>query len=136
MIIFISCTKKKQDHPCKARDMYMPSQWFKGAWNYAQTLNPNEVYILSAKYGVLHPDDQITPYEKSLISARDTEIRNWSIMVADQIKRRQIDRTQKTVFLCGKNYRKYIQNLFPDHIAPCKHLGIGEQIKFFKEKTK
>ena len=30
MIIFISCTKKKQDHPCKAKEMYQASQWFRG----------------------------------------------------------------------------------------------------------
>lgn len=46
-----------------------------------------------------------------------------------------IDRTQMAIFLCGKNYRKYIQNLFKRHVAPVAHLGIGQQMKFYKEHT-
>jgi len=57
-------------------------------------------------------------------------------MVADQIKNAGINRTQKAIFLCGKNYRKYIKNLFKDNSAPCSHLGIGKQMQFFKEHTK
>jgi hypothetical protein len=136
MIIFISCTKKKQDHPCKAKEMYQASQWFRGGWKYAESLHPDEIYILSAKYGLLRPDNIISPYEQTLNAAKDAEIRKWSIMVADQIKKAGINRTQKAIFLCGKNYRKYIKNLFKDNSAPCSNLGIGKQMQFFKEHTK
>lgn len=136
MIIFISCTKKKQDHPCKAQEMYQASQWFKGGWKYAKSLHPDAIYILSAKYGLLRPDDMISPYEQTLNAARDADIRKWSMMVANQIQKAGIDRSQETIFLCGTNYRKYIKNLFKNHSAPCSHLGIGKQMQFFKEHTK
>lgn len=136
MIVFIACTKKKQDHPCKAKEMYRPSALFTAGWRYAESLNPDTIYILSAKYGLLNPETIITPYEKTLISAKDAQIRQWSIMVADQIKKAGIDRSDHAVFLCGKPYRKYIKNLFPNHSAPVSHLGIGKQIKFYKENTK
>lgn len=136
MIVFISCTKKKQNHPCSAKDMYSASQWFKLAYSYAESLKPNEIYILSAKYGLLHTDSKIEPYEKTLITEKDKQIRLWSKMVAEQIQRERIDRNQTAIFLCGKNYRKYIQHLFQKSHAPCSHLGIGKQLQFFKENTR
>ena len=136
MIIFIACTKKKQDHPCKAKEMYRPSQLFRGGWKYAESLKPDAIYILSAKYGLLNPETIIEPYEKTLITEKDAQIRRWSIMVANQIKKEGINRMDHAVFLCGKPYRKYIQNLFPNHSAPVSHLGIGKQMQFYKEHTK
>lgn len=136
MIVFIARTKKKQDHPCKAKEMYRPSQLFRGGWKYAESLKPDAIYILSAKYGLLNPETIIEPYEKTLIMEKDAQIRRWSIMVANQIKKEGINRMDHAVFLCGKPYRKYIQNLFPNHSAPVSHLGIGKQMQFYKEHTK
>ena len=136
MIVFISCTKKKQEHPCKAKEMYQASQWFRGGWKYAESLHPDEIYILSAKYGLLKPDDIISPYEQTLNAAKDAQIRKWSIMVAGQIQKAGINRSQKAIFLCGKNYRKYIKNLFKNHSAPCSHMGIGKQMQFFNSEVK
>ena len=135
MIIFISCTKTKAKEICKAKDMYSPSQWFRLAYRYAKSLKPSAIYILSAKYGLLSPDDEIKPYEKTLVSEKDAEIRKWSLMVAKQIKAKVANREEAVVFLCGKNYRKYIQNLFPKHTAPVSHYGIGKQMQFFKNNT-
>lgn len=136
MIIFLSCTKKKMDRKCKASEMYSPSQWFRGGYKYAKSLKPDKIYILSAKYGLLEEDDIIEPYEKTLVSARDKEIKRWSLMVARQIQEKQIDTRQQAVFLCGKNYRKYISRLFPNNVAPLEHLGIGKQMAYFKGNTK
>ena len=107
-----------------------------GGWKYAESLHPDEIYILSAKYGLLRPDDIISPYEQTLNAAKDAQIRKWSIMVAGQIQKAGIDRSQKTIFLCGKNYRKYIKNLFKNHSAPCSHMGIGKQMQFFNSEVK
>ena len=107
-----------------------------GGWKYAESLHPDEIYILSAKYGLLRPDDLISPYEQTLNAAKDAQIRKWSIMIADQIRKAGIDRTQQAIFLCGKNYRKYIRNLFKNSSAPCSHMGIGKQIQFFNMEVK
>lgn len=136
MVVFLACTKKKQGNPCKAKEIYRASQLFRGGWSYAESLHPDEIWILSAKYGLLHPDMIIAPYNKTLIKERDAEVRRWSMMVAKQIEHAGINRRQKAIFLCGKPYRKYIQNLFPDHETPCEHMGIGKQMQFFKEKAR
>lgn len=133
MIIFISCTKRKLNNKCEAKDMYSASTWFRYAYKYAKSLNPAHIYILSAKYGLLGEHDIITPYEKTLHGAKEKDIKQWSLKVAGQIKQRNINTNEKAVFLCGKNYRKYIKNLFTEYEEPTAHLGIGKQVKYFKE---
>lgn len=139
MIIFIACTKKKQSYPCKAKEMYSPSALFRGGYQYAKSLNPDAIYILSAKYGLLHPDKVIDPYEKTLVSAKTAEVKAWSVMVYRQlfheVKQGRISFNDKAIFLCGKPYRKYIESLFKHHEAPLAHLGIGKQLKFYKEHS-
>lgn len=139
MIIFIACTKQKKIHPCRAREMYTPSALFRGGYKYALSLRPDSIYILSAKYGLLHPETIIEPYEKTLISAKTVEVKKWSAMVYKQllneVKQGRISFNDKAVFLCGKPYRKYIECLFKSHEAPLSHLGIGQQLKFYKENT-
>lgn len=136
MIIFISCTKKKKDHKCTAREMYSASAWFRGAYSYAITLNPSKIYILSAKYGLLEPTDVIEPYEKSLITEKDKEIRNWSRMVFAQMEKKQINKGEEAIFICGKNYRKYLRNYFTKSSAPFEHMAIGQQLSFFNKKVR
>jgi cytoplasmic iron level regulating protein YaaA (DUF328/UPF0246 family) len=134
MIVFISCTKKKANASCKAKDMYSESQWFRLALQYAMQLNPTHIYILSAKYGLLELDDVICPYEKTLIHQNDKEVKKWSKMVIEQIKKKNINQRDTAVFLCGKPYRKYLKSCFVNPIAPCEYLRFGKQMAFFKKE--
>ena len=61
MNVFITCTSEKASHRCKAKDMYT-SALFQKCWEYAQTLNPDKIYILSAKHHLLNPNTEINPY--------------------------------------------------------------------------
>ena len=122
MIVFISCTKKKQDYPCKAREMYSASQWFRGGWKYAETLKPSKIYILSAKYGLLDPETTITPYNRTLSGAKINEVKRWSKMVAKQMKQAGVNFNEQAVFICGKKYREYIKAMFKNYVVPCQHL--------------
>jgi len=63
----VSCASSKQDYPCKASEMYSASDFFRKAYSYA-TKNYDFVAILSAKYGLLFPDDKIEPYDLTLKS--------------------------------------------------------------------
>lgn len=106
-----------------------------GGYEYAKKLNPRKIYILSAKYGLLEEGDIIGPYNQSLIKEKDAEIRKWSMMVLRQIIKKNIPQNEKVIFLCGKNYRKYLQRYFINSTAPLSHMGIGKQLAFFKKEV-
>lgn len=131
MIVFLSCVKQKRSKPCAARDMYT-SDLFKKSLAYALQLKPREVYILSAKYGLLELDEKIEPYEQTLNKMRDHERKAWAYRVCKQCEEKGISYGEKAVFLCGNNYRKYLMRKFTNAIAPLGNLPIGKQLAFYK----
>ena len=66
-IVLISCVKKKASQPRPARELYI-SDLFRKSLKYAQSLSPDAIYILSAKYGLLSLDTVIEPYDVTLKS--------------------------------------------------------------------
>lgn len=135
MIVFLSCVKNKALNDCKAQDMYV-SDLFKKSLKYAKSLNPRKIYILSAKYGVLELDEIISPYELTLNTMTERERKIWAYKVIKQCEAKGVDFTEKTIFLCGYNYRKYVIQKFKNAEAPLGNLGIGKQLAFYKNNTK
>lgn len=133
MIVFISCVKKKSDKPSKARYLYT-SPLFKKMLAYAESLNPSKIYILSAKYGVVSPDDVISPYEATLGNMNVRARKTWARKVLTQLKNDNVDFGDKAVFLCGKRYREYIMPFFRDSTAPLARMGIGKQLKYLSDR--
>jgi len=52
----ISCTKSKRNYSCPAKEMYSASELFRKAYDNC-IKNYDHVAILSAKYGLLLPDE-------------------------------------------------------------------------------
>lgn len=70
-MIVIACARRKLDHAAPARELYVGST-FRLASDAA--IAQGEPWaILSARYGLLSPDDTIAPYEQTLRTRRDVE---------------------------------------------------------------
>lgn len=135
MIVFIGCGKKKNTHTCEAKDMYLGS-YFSTCLEYAKTLtNEENIYILSAKYGVLKLNDIISPYDVTLNKATKKEYEVWKNKVLNQLKELNITSDIPVTFLCGKNYYKELLSYFKDINIPLKDfIGMGYQISFMKKE--
>lgn len=62
-VTLIQCTNSKRDEKAKARDLYDESNLFRSMRDYANAKN-NEWYILSAKHGLVHPTQELHPYDE------------------------------------------------------------------------
>lgn len=127
----ISCTKSKQKHPCKASEMYQASDLFRKAYFYA-TKNYDFVAILSAKYGLLFPDDKIKPYDLTLNDMNSEQRKRWTEKVFNQMKSRlKLEDFGEVFFHAGKKYRERLipklENLGINCESPLENLGIGKQ---------
>ncbi len=136
----VSCTKKKQTHPCKAYEMYSASELFSKAYAYAKE-NYNQVVILSAKYGLLFPEDRIEPYDLTLKSMKAPEVKEWSEMVFKQMQKHlSLKEISIICFHAGSKYRKYLipqlQALGIECKVPLAKLGIGKQLKWYNTQTR
>ena len=133
-IVLISCVSQKLLHRAKAKDLYV-STLFKLNLKYANKLNPDDIYVLSAEYGLLDLEQEINPYEKTLNNMRANEVKQWASQVIEQIRNiGAVDETEFT-FLAGEKYRKYLLPHLNNVQIPLKGLRIGEQLQRLKELT-
>ena len=133
MNVFIGCVKSKKNKPSKASELYI-SNLFKYSFRYALSLTKRDkIFILSAKYGLVKPDDIIQPYELTLNNTNKRQRQEWAYKVYKQLVREGIDFDEEAIFLCGKKYREFIATKFTNAKTPLKNLGLGEQLKFYKE---
>ena len=64
-IALISCTSRKKAYKCPARDLYSESPRFRLAYALAKLVADN-IFILSAKYGLVPEHMIIEPYNETL----------------------------------------------------------------------
>ena len=131
-IILISCVSKKLPHKSKARDLYI-SALFKKNLQFAQKLNPDQTFVLSAKYGLVRLDDEIEPYDLTLNTMSTAEIRLWANGVLRQLAEVSDLQQDHFIFLAGDKYRKYLLPRLKNVEIPLQGLRIGEQLHRLSE---
>ncbi len=64
-IVLISCVSQKLPQRAKVKDLYI-STLFKFNLKYAEKLKPDDIFVLSAKHGLLPLEKEIEPYNETL----------------------------------------------------------------------
>jgi len=133
-IALVSCVSQKRSRPAPAQDLYI-SDLFRKASAYA-CLVADQWYILSAKYGLVPPDEIINPYNVTLKQLPAAERRAWASRVVADL-RRVLKPGDHVVFLAGEAYRAglidAIRALGCTVEIPMEGLGIGQQLHWLKE---
>lgn len=133
-IVLISCVSQKLPHQAKAKELYI-STLFKLKLKYASSLHPDEIYVLSAKHGLLELDHEIEPYEQTLNNMRTAKIKEWANNTLQQLRSVVSLEEAEFIFLVGDKYRKYLLPHIRNAAIPLKGLRIGEQLQRLKELT-
>ena len=130
----ISCVSKKLDKKSTAENLYI-SSLFKKNLTYAKSLNPSEIYILSAEHGLLKLTDEIEPYDKTLNNMRSNEIKEWSKKVIYELKSLTDLEKDEFTFLAGEKYRKFLIPEMSNVKIPMKGLKIGKQLQWLTKQN-
>ena len=134
-VVLISCVSKKLHHKSKAQDLYV-SPLFKKNLQYAKSLNSDNIFILSAKYGLLRLNEEIEPYDKTLNKMRSNEIKEWANSVLNQLKKSTDIENDEFIFLAGNNYRKFLFPHIKHYNIPIQGLSIGKQLQWLTKRNK
>jgi cytoplasmic iron level regulating protein YaaA (DUF328/UPF0246 family) len=131
-LVLISCVSKKRPTKSKARDLYI-SPLFKKNLNYAIKLAPDQIFVLSAKYGLVGLDDEIEPYDLTLNAMSANEIKQWANGVLRQLSTKADLQHDQFIFLAGAKYRKYLIPHLAHVEVPLEGLPIGKQLQRLSE---
>ena len=133
-IVLIACSNKKFPSKSKAKNLYI-SPLFTLCLQYAQSLNSDKIYILSAKHGLVDSEQRLKPYNKTLNTMAAKQIKTWAGRVLNQLKKVSDPERDEYIFLAGNNYRRYLIPHLRKYKVPLKGLRIGEQLQYLKNQT-
>ena len=106
IIYLLSCVGQKRATPIHARDLYT-SPWFRKARTYADGTG-QPWFILSAQYGLVHPDEMIAPYDLTLNTMPVADRRRWASKVLTQLEP-HLNGIRSVTFLAGRRYREFLE---------------------------
>ena len=135
-IFLVACVKKKQSQRVPAKQLYQ-SSWFVKARNYVERHHA-PWFILSAKYGLLSPDNVTAPYNETLNEMGVQARRDWAERVKKQMDS-HLPPAEKVVILAGEKYRgnllPYLCQKFTCTEIPMKGMKIGEQLAWLTKQN-
>ncbi len=133
-IVLIACASRKRATRARAAELYTSAR-FKYSLQYARKLNPDVIFILSAKHGLLTLDDEIEPYDVTLNKMRANERKAWAKEVVEQLEVHADLQHQHFIILAGERYFQYLLPHLTSYEVPLKGLRIGEQLQYLKKQV-
>lgn len=137
-IILISCSSKKSKAATHAEKLYI-SPLFKKSLEYAKLLNPEHIFILSAKHHLVKLDDIIEPYNTTLsnVSKKDPSLeilsskdkQEWGEIVLKQLSNYTNFKKHEILILGGRQYFHPLSSKISSESMALKG-RIGERLNF------
>lgn len=135
-ICLVACASSKLSKSAPAKDLYISALFSKSRDWAAQ--NCDRWYILSAKHGLLNPNQVIEPYNVTLNTMAARLRREWSDKVFQSILA-VIHPDDTIIFLAGQKYREHLeQNLQAKGYTvqvPMLGMGIGKQLQWLTRQS-
>lgn len=82
-IILVGCGKTKRAEKSEARDLYTGSL-FRARRDYAEA-SGDTWYVVSARYGLVHPDTDLEPYDVTIGQLCEPERAAWALQTVSRI---------------------------------------------------
>ena len=136
-LFLVSCVKTKRAMPAAAMDLYT-SSWFQKARACVEETGCTW-RVLSAEYGLVHPEEEIGPYEKTLNTMCVADRRTWADRVLAELGP-CLDGVDTVVFLAGRRYREFLEPALRDRgllvRVPMSGLRQGEQLAWLGDRLR
>lgn len=130
-VCLVPCASRKRSARAPARDLY-ESALFRKMRAVVEELG-SPWFILSARHGLVQPDQQLDPYDLALKDMRASERRSWAKRVIGQMES-VLPPADRIVVFAGKTYREFLMAWLmgrsPVVETPLAHLAIGRQQQY------
>ena len=135
IIGLISCVSRKTPNAAQACDLYN-SALFAKTKEYVKTLC-DRWFILSAKYGLVPPNQIIEPYEETLNTKSRNDREHWASDVWEHLQS-HLRPDDQIVILAGKRYREFLVPMITGFgcsvKVPMEGMSIGRQLQWLSQQ--
>jgi len=130
-IHLVASVSPKRSRPAPARDLYR-SAWFLEARRYVEAQG-GPWFILSARHGLVAPQQTLAPYNQTLNGPPIATRRAWAALVQAQMDQ-LMPEADRVVVLAGLMYRELLMNYLMRRYSsveiPMEGMGIGQQLRW------
>jgi len=131
-IVLVGCCGPKLGRIAAARDLYR-SPLFRLSSTWAQA-HGDAWMILSAKYGLIKPDDKLAPYDLALGDRSPQERGRWAVQVQDQVDALELAQgPSRFTLLAGEAYATWVRPV-DSVVQPMAGMMIGRRLQWLNEQ--
>jgi len=132
-IYLISCSSDKLETKAAASELYC-SPLFKKSLEYARKqVSDDQIFILSAKYGLVPLNKVIEPYDVTLKDMPSDERKMWADKVYSELENQFSISNDEFVFLAGTAYTEYLIPKFKYTHDFLEGKKIGERLEYLNK---
>jgi len=118
--------------------MYKPSELYSAALGYALNRvddKERQIFILSAKHGLLELSDRISPYDMTLKNMSSDECDEWGHRVFTKLSQLVDVNNTEFVILAGQDYTNPFRLFLVNLREQLKGKAFGPRIQWLKQNT-
>ena len=134
-VVLVTCGAKKNPGTHPAKDLYV-GPYFRACMEYAESLKPDQIFILSAKHHLLRPNAKVDWYDETLNGMGVKDRREWADRVLGQIRKRYGNAKVEYTILAGAMYWEFLVDELGNVRLPLKGKPIGKQLQFLGRNTR
>lgn len=133
-VILLGCVQSKLDESAPAADLFI-SPLFRARRAYAER-SRRRWFVLSSRYGLVRPDQEVAPYDVPMARQPVRERRDWAAQVAAQLTA-ELGNLRRTTFEihAGSAYLDPLETeltaLNATVHAPLRGLGLGKSLAWY-----
>jgi hypothetical protein len=134
-IVLIECAAKQNRAAdrCRAKDLYT-SPLFRKSLEYAQVLQPDKIFILSSKYGLLGLDQDVSPYDVDLNHLPARKRRELAERILTDLRKVSDLNHDQFIILAGERAIQYLIGHITNHEIPMRGLVRGKKLHWLNER--
>ncbi|MFI6518643.1 DUF6884 domain-containing protein [Spirillospora sp. NPDC050679] len=136
-LVLVGCVKDKADRPVPVRDLYLGALW---GYRRARAERAGRPwFVLSGRWGLVHPDEVIAPYDTDLTVQPVAYRRAWGAFVVQRLLLHGPLAGRHVEIHAGKAYvdpvRAGLEELGATVSAPVAGMGLGESLAWYKQQA-
>ena len=133
-VVLVSCVKSKLSSYAPARELYT-SAWFRKVRDIVERTGARW-FVLSARYGLVAPDDEIAPYNYTLNAVDGAQRKEWANRVLSSLLPELVS-VKRVVLFAVWRYREFLVEPLQEHgiqvHVPLANLARGKQLAWLSE---
>ncbi len=133
-IVLVAGTGQQLGEPAMAKDLYT-NPLFQLNLKYAESLEPDDIFILSAEHYLLRPDEVIEPYSAFLSTMNAAQTKDWAVEVLKRLEETADLEADRVIILAASKYRKHLVEGINHAEVPTEGLTLAQQMEFLREET-